>query len=101
MTINGTKHVGRAAIGASLGKYMAAFPDLVLVMDELTLDDNRARFHWTFTGTNTAPGGTGKRVRFSGYEEWLIGPDGRISESRGHFDEAEYHRQLKEGVDAR
>jgi predicted ester cyclase len=55
-------------------------------------------FHWTLTGTNTGPGGTGKRVRFSGYEVWQIGADGLISESKGHFDTAEYERQLEHGV---
>lgn len=29
-------------------------------------------------------------VRISGYEEWTLGPEGRIVESKGHFDEAEY-----------
>ena len=35
---------------------------------------------------------------FSGYEEWTIGADGLIAESKGHFDEAEYQRQLKSGA---
>jgi hypothetical protein len=52
----------------------------------------------TLTGTNTGPGGTGKAVRISGYEEWTLGADGLIATSLGHFDEAEYQRQLKEGV---
>jgi len=30
--------------------------------------------------------------------EWTIGPDGLIAESKGHFDEAEYQRQLKSGA---
>jgi len=29
-----------------------------------------------------------------GYEEWTIGADGLIAKSLGHFDEAEYKRQL-------
>jgi hypothetical protein len=37
-------------------------------------------------------------VRFSGREEWTIGVDGLIQESLGHFDEAEYKRQLQNGV---
>ena len=31
-------------------------------------------------------------------EEWTIGADGRIAESRGHYDQAEYDRQLREGA---
>jgi hypothetical protein len=36
-----------------------------------------------------------KRVRISGYELWKIDNDGLIGESKGHFDSAEYERQLK------
>lgn len=39
-----------------------------------------------------------KAVRISGCEEWRIGAEGLIAASRGHFDEAEYQRQLKIGV---
>jgi hypothetical protein len=53
---------------------------------------------WTLVGTNTGPGGTGKRVHISGFEQWRIGADGLIAESRGHFDSAEYQRQLEQGV---
>jgi hypothetical protein len=44
------------------------------------------------------PGSTAKSVRINGYEEWTIGADGLIAESKGHFDEAEYQRQLKSGA---
>jgi hypothetical protein len=43
------------------------------------------------------PGGRGQRVRISGYEEWQIDADGLIAESKGHFDAAEYERQLEHG----
>ena len=68
----------------------------------------------------SGPGGTGKRVRISGYELWKIDNgaggsratwtgkpervgeqgcesinDGLIGESKGHFDSAEYERQLR------
>ena len=39
--------------------------------------------------------GTGNHVRISGYELWKIDNDGLIAESKGHFDAAEYERQLK------
>jgi hypothetical protein len=45
-------------------------------------------FHWTLTGTNTGPGGTGKRVRISGYELWQFDHAGLIAESKDHFDSA-------------
>ena len=63
------------------------------------MQSDGTKFHWTLTGTNTGPGGTGKRLRISGYELWKIDNDGLIAESKGHFDSAEYERQLKHGVD--
>ena len=96
LTINdGSPSVGRTAITAAAQGFMTALPDVVVTMDRLTVDGNRATYHWTLTGTNTGPGGTGNAVRISGYEEWQIGADGLIAESKGHFDEAEYRRQLE------
>ena len=63
--------------------------------DRLERRGDRTAFHWTLTGTNTGPGGTGKRLRISGYELWKVDNDGFIAESKGHFDSAEYERQLK------
>jgi predicted ester cyclase len=94
----GTPSVGRTAITAAAQGFMSAFPDMVVKMDGLGVDGGRITYRWTLTGTNTGPAGTGKAVRVSGYEEWRIGADGLIAESRGHFDEAEYQRQLRTGV---
>lgn len=87
--------IGREAIAVAAQGFMTAFPDMVVTMDRLDVGRNRTTYYWTLTGTNTGPGGTGRAVRISGYEEWRIGADGLIAESRGHFDEADYHRQLK------
>jgi hypothetical protein len=75
---------------------MTAFPDLIVRMDSIIPNGDGGTYHWTLTGTNTGPNGTGKPVRISGYEEWTIDKDGLIAKSLGHFDEAEYHRQLKD-----
>jgi predicted ester cyclase len=75
--------------------FMRDFPDMVVTFDKLETRPDGAAFHWTFTGTNTGPGGTGNRVLISGYELWKIDNDGLISESKGHFDAADYERQLK------
>jgi hypothetical protein len=91
---DGEPAVGRAAIAAAAREFMSAFPDMVVTMDGLGLEGGRAIFRWTLTGTNSGAGGTGRAVRIRGYEEWAIGEDGRIADSRGHFDEAEYRRQL-------
>ena len=95
LTINdGTPAVGRAAITASAQGFMTAFPDLVVRMDSLVTTGPQVAYHWTLTGTNTGPGGTGKPVRISGYEEWTIGADGLIAKSLGHFDAQDYQRQV-------
>jgi SnoaL-like protein len=95
LTVNGgAPAIGRPAITATAQGYMTAFPDMVVKMDSVSEEGGHPVFHWTWTGTNTGPGGTGKAVRISGYEEWTLGPHGLIVESKGHFDEAEYRRQL-------
>ena len=89
--------VGRQAITAVAQEFMTAFPDMQVFLDELRLEADRAIFHWTLAGTNTGPGGTGRRVRISGYEVWQIGADGLIYRSSGNFDGEEYRRQLEAG----
>jgi uncharacterized protein (TIGR02246 family) len=91
---NGTPSMGRTAITAAAQGFMTAFPDMVVAMDGVSLEGAQALYRWTLTGTNTAPGGTGRAVRISGYEEWTFGRDGLIAKSSGHFDEADYSRQL-------
>jgi len=98
LTINGgAPAAGRAAIAASAQGFMTAFPDLVVGMDSLDVERDNVVYRWTLTGTNTGPGGTGKAVRISGYEEWTMGAGGLIATSLGHFDVVEYQRQLKAG----
>jgi len=92
---NGPPAVGRAAIAKEAQAFMTTFPDMVVTLDKLEPQSDATAFHWTLTGTNTGPGGTGKRVRISGYELWKLDPDGLIAESKGHFDAADYERQLK------
>jgi uncharacterized protein (TIGR02246 family) len=94
LSVNGSPAVGRAAIIEAAHGFMAAFPDLLLLMDDILIQGERAVYHWTFIGANTGPGGTGQCVRFSGFEEWKFGDDGLIADSQGHFDAADYQRQL-------
>jgi hypothetical protein len=100
LTINGgTPSVGRAAITDAARSFMSTFPDIQVLMDDLVVDEDGIEYHWTLVGTNIGPGGTGNRVRISGFEEWTIGDDGLVAQSQGHYDEAEYARQLEHGVD--
>jgi nuclear transport factor 2 (NTF2) superfamily protein len=102
LTINGgTPSVGRAAITEAARSFMVAFPDMRVLMDNLRLGDGRGEYHWTLVGTNTGPCGTGNSVRIRGYEEWTFSDDGLIAESQGHYDQAEYERQLEYGAELR
>jgi len=91
---DGEPLVGRAAITAAAQSYMTALPDMVLTMDAVSIDGDGAIYRWTLTGTNTGPGGTGRGVQISGYEQWTFAPNGLIAQSLGHFDTGDYQRQL-------
>jgi hypothetical protein len=78
--------------------FVRDFPDMVVTFDKLENTPTGPEFHWTFSGTNSGPAGTGNRVCISGYELWKIDNNGLIAESKGHFDSAEYERQIKHGV---
>lgn len=101
LTINdGPPAVGRDAIADTARGFYTALPDMQVFMNDLVVDDDRIEYHWTFTGTNTGPGGTGKAVRVVGYEEWTLDAAGLIAASSGHYDQAEYARQLEHGVES-
>jgi len=85
-----------AAISDVPEAFITAFPDIEVSMDKLVIrSDGVVEYRWTFTGTSAE---TGRWVRIPGFEEWTIGADGSIAESRGHFDQTEYDRQLREGA---
>ena len=99
LTINGgVPAVGRNAIADAVRSFMTAFPDLRVSMDELRMRGGRVEYHWTLTGTNTGPGGTGNGVRIRGFELWLFDARGLIDASLGSYDQAEYDRQLRGGT---
>lgn len=94
LVVNGAASVGRSAIVETARSYMAAFPDMKVRLDSLRDDGGATVFHWTWTGTNSGPGGTGKAVHLQGYERWTFGASGLLLTSDGHFDNDEYQRQL-------
>lgn len=96
LTINGgTPSVGTAGITEAARGFMEAFPDMRVLMDGIRLGDDVVEYHWTLVGTNAE---TGNSVRISGYEEWTFGDDGLVADSQGHYDAAEYDRQVAEGL---
>ena len=93
IAINGGEAAGIEDVARG---FIAAFPDIQVFMDDLVLrDDGVVEYRWTFTGTSAE---TGQSVRVPGFEEWTISADGLIAGSLGHFDQAEYDRQLREGA---
>ena len=93
----GEPSVGRDAVTETARSFMSAFPDMVVKLIELRPIDNQVQFHWQWAGTNTGPGGNGNAVDLRGYEQWTLDDDGLILQSLGHYDEAEYQRQLNAG----
>ena len=102
LTINGgVPAIGRSAIAEAAQGFMTAFPDLEVYMDDLVETQGAVTYKWTLDGTNSGPGGRGKRVRISGFEIWRIGDDGLVAESLGNYDAADYQRQVEHGVDGK
>jgi ketosteroid isomerase-like protein len=98
LTVNeGMPSVGRAAITATARTFMTAFPDMVVRLERVEVENGLVVFHWIWTGTNSGPGGTDRYVRIRGLEEWTMDDDGFILDSKGHYDEVDYQRQLRGG----
>ena len=87
---NGEPWLGRARVQDMAAGFYADVPDLSLTCDDLRLSGNHAIYVWTFTGHDA---GTGKPLNIRGWEEWEIGPDLKVSASRGWFDAEDYARQ--------
>jgi len=86
----GEPAIGRAAIAELARGFMTTFPDLEVRMQGLLQQNGRIVYRWSLTGTNS-----GRPVRIHGFEVWTIGAAGLIAESHGHFDAADYQRQLE------
>jgi uncharacterized protein (TIGR02246 family) len=91
---DGLPAVGRLAIAEVARSFMTELPDMKVVCDRLEQSGDRTHFHWTLTGSASGPGGSGRPIHISGHEDWLVGSDGLIVESRGHMDSEDYARQL-------
>ena len=86
--------VGRPTISEVAQGFMTAFPEMRVVMHDLVEEGSYTIYPWTLTGTNTGPGGTGRSVRISGFEKWVLSAAGLIAESVGQYDAADYQRQI-------
>ncbi len=92
ITINrGANQFGRDAMLAMAGGFMAAFPDLKITRDFIRLAGDHAVYGWTLEGRHSE---TGNLIRASGWEEWDLDEQCRITNSLGWFDAADYNRQV-------
>lgn len=63
LAINGgPPAVGRQALTAVAASFYESLPDMQVFLRDVVVDGDRIEYHWTFTGTNTGPGGTGNEV---------------------------------------
>ncbi len=88
---------GRSEVAEMAQGFFDGFPDLVVRMDSIRTSGTYCVYQWTLEGTNTGPGGTGRRAEVSGWEYWRLDEDGLIAESKGHYDAEDYERQLAGG----
>lgn len=87
----GTPWDGREGVAAMAGGFFADVPDLTLVCDGLRIAGNHVAYLWTFTGHHAE---TRNPLRISGWEEWDLDKDGKVTASRGWFDAEDYARQV-------
>ena len=92
ITINrGENQFGREAMLAMAGGFMDSFPDLKLTRDFYRLAGDRAVYGWTLEGHHAE---TNNFVSASGWEEWELDDDFRITNSLGWFDAVDYELQV-------
>ncbi len=94
---DGEPCVGRSAVAEMAQGFFNGFPDLIVRMDSIRTSGTYCVFQWTLEGTNSGPDGTGNRVEVSGWEYWRLTDDGLVADSKGHFNAAEFERQLAGG----
>ncbi len=81
----------RTEIGDMAAGFMADFPDLVLNLDTVLVADHHMVYAWTFEGHHRE---TGNHVRFSGWEEWDLDDNLKVTKSLGWYDGVDYERQV-------
>ncbi|WP_170689468.1 nuclear transport factor 2 family protein [Ruegeria faecimaris] len=92
MIMNGGEPMkSRTEIGDMAAGFMADFPDLVLNLDTVLVADHHMVYAWTFEGHHKE---TGNHVRFSGWEEWDLDDNLKVTKSLGWYDGADYERQV-------
>jgi uncharacterized protein (TIGR02246 family) len=86
----GTPWTGRSGVAQMAAGFYADIPDLSLTCDGTRVAGDHVVYLWTFTGTHA---GTKRRVSVSGWEEWDLDANRKVSSSLGWYDAEDYARQ--------
>ena len=92
ITINrGEPSVGHEGLTAMAAGFHADVPDLVLQNDGIRGAGNHIVFMWTFTGHDSQ---TGNPLKISGWEEWDLDENMKVTSALGWFDAEDYEKQV-------
>lgn len=87
----GEPSVGHLGVTEMAAGFHADVPDLHLVCDGVRGAGSHVIYLWTFTGHHAE---TGHPLNVSGWEEWELDEDRKVTSSLGWFDGEEYDRQV-------
>ena len=87
----GTPWEGRAGIAAMAAGFFADVPDLSLTSDKLRIAGDHVAYLSTFIGHHAQ---TRNPLRITGWEEWDLDAEGKVTASRGWDDAVDYARQV-------
>lgn len=97
--LNGIKVAAtKKEMQAHMEVYFTGFPDLLIQIDTVYIDDNNVFMRWTSTGTNTGVYGeieaTGKKVKFNGLSHLYFNEEGKLYREDVVYNELELLQQL-------
>ena len=87
----GEPSVGHVGLTAMAAGFHADVPDLVLQNDGIRSAGNHVVYMWTFTGHDAQ---TGNPLNISGWEEWDLDENMKVTSALGWFDADDYQRQV-------
>lgn len=87
----GEPSIGHAGLTAMAAGFHADVPDLELRNDGIRCAGDHVVYLWTFTGHDAQ---TGNPLRISGWEEWDLDGDMKVTSALGWFEADDYQRQV-------
>jgi len=83
---------------ANMNVFFTGFPDLLITINNSSINKNQVYLNWTFTGTNTGEFGevpaTGKKVKVSGFSHIIFNEEGKILHEDVCYNELDFLQQL-------